>query len=46
MKRRLISVHSIALVVLQLGAFTLCAGYAFASTGKVPVTEFPPDLQS
>jgi len=46
MKRRLISVHSIALVVFLLGAITLCAGYAFASTGKLPVTEFPPDLQS
>jgi hypothetical protein len=46
MKRRLISVRSIALVVLLLRAFTFCAGYAFASTGKVPVTEFPPDLES
>ena len=46
MKRRLISVHSISLAFLLFGAFTLCAGYALASTGNVPVTEFPPDLQS
>ena len=46
MKKSLISVRSISLTVLLFGAFTLCAGYAFASTGNAPVTEFPPDLQS
>ena len=40
------TVRSVFLSILLLGAVMLCAGYAVAATGDIPVTEFPPDLQS
>jgi len=40
------TVRSGFLSILLLGAVMLCAGHAVAATGVIPITEYPPDLQS
>jgi len=39
-------VRGILLIFLLFGAVMLCTAHAVAATGNMPVTEFPPDLQS
>ena len=46
MKKHLVSVHAILLIFMLFGAVMICAAIAVAASGNVPVTEFPPDLQS
>ena len=46
MKKHLTHVRSTLLIFLLFGAVILCSAIAVAAAGNVPITEFPPDLQS